>query len=672
MPAQPNPSRRAPVGAHVLTVLLAVAVLSLCTAATARAGEWVQVSCVNPNQSAAGSGGWSSFTAGTGYGSSNSTSCGPGSPAFALLSADVPVAVGAYETLQYTPPAGSTLTGGQLDIGMSADGHGNNASGRAVAYSPEYAYNGNAFFQCAAGLSPCASDGNDFTGVLGIPSGRGGNLYLEAGCGGEKGYSCDEGASNGAWSLIELWWADLRLSNDATPAASAVNGTLLDPDARGSRELTLTASDPGGPGVYNITVQLDGQTLYSATPDDNDGRCIPAGEDAGALMFDSSQPCKQNESGDLQVETTAVHDGTHTLKITITDAAQNASVVYDATISTQNAPANTTPPTLTTPGQIQPASTLTAEPGQWSSPIGTGTTTYAYQWQDCNAEGTRCHTIPGAESSHYTPSTDDVGHALQVLVTASDSDGSTTATSPATAPVNPPAPATATTTTAAAGAALTAGPSPGAANGTGASENAQLDLAGHAALSRSFTSRALTLTGQLTNAGGTAIANATLDIREQVKGASSPQLIGHTKTAANGSFTVHVPAGPSRLLLIDYRAFSSDALYSTQAAIQENVGAGVQMHITPPHSTPTGRILLSGQVAGPVPQGGVVVEILVHYRGTWEPLRTPRTDANGHFQVTYQFQGASGRFPFRAAVFGGQAHYPYTHGESTTVDVATN
>jgi hypothetical protein len=68
----------------------------------------------------------------------------------------------------------------------------------------------------------------------------------------------------------------------------------------------------------------------------------------------------------------------------------------------------------------------------------------------------------------------------------------------------------------------------------------------------------------------------------------------------------------------------------------------------------------------------VVVELLVHYHGYWEPFRTPRTDSNGRFTVVYQFEGGVGRFPFRAEVFGGQAAFPFIHGESGAIDVTTN
>ncbi len=328
--------RRALVRVGALLASGAAGVLVLMGAAPAYAGDLMVVSCVNPSQSAAPSEGWSSSAAGGGYGSNNSTSCGPGSPMFAILSTDAAVGVGSAETLQYTPPGGSRLVGGSIDVSMYADGGGYNASGTAVAYTPNYAYDASdVFFQCASGLTPCANGTNDFTGVLGIPGGRGGSLYLSAGCGGASGYACNSGGSEGAWSLVRLWWANLLLENNSSPTGSGFSGSLLEPNAHGTAELQFTAADPG-PGVYSVTLQVDGHAVYQGTPDGNGGHCVAEGSSGGALMFDYQQPCKQSESVDVPVNTTALTDGAHTLKVIVTDAAQNSSLVYDATITTAN------------------------------------------------------------------------------------------------------------------------------------------------------------------------------------------------------------------------------------------------------------------------------------------------------------------------------------------------
>ncbi len=561
----------------LLTLTLALAVAGgWMAASSAYAGSWMEVSCVNPSQSAAPSQGWTSFAGGGGYGSNNSTSCGPGSPMFAILSTDAAVGVGANETLQYAPPAGSTLIGGSVDVSFFADGYGYGASGTAVAYSPEYAYNGsNVFYQCASGLPPCANGTYDFSGVLGLPSGRGGDLYLSAGCGGqpEAGRVCNSGGSEGAWSLVRLWWANLLLANEATPSASGVGGTLLSPNVAGTAELTLNAADPGGPGVYLVIVQIDGKTVYSGTPNSNGGKCAAVGATGGALMFDYSQPCPASESVDLPVNTTSLPNGQHTLKVSVQDAAGNSAVVYDGSISTKQ-PSN---------------NSLGALPG------------------------------PGTAAG----------------------------SSPASTPV-------------------------AVANGSTASHTARLSLGVKRRITRPYAHRALRATGRLLDGQGHPIVGATLDVLQQVSGSPSLAVIGHAKTRANGTFAAAVPGGPNRTVEIAYRAFSTDASYAATAKIAEAVKAGVKLSVSPHRTGSEGTITLSGQVLGPVPAEGVAVELLVHYRGRWEPFRVPQTDSRGRFEVVYQFQGGVGHFPFRASVLGGQTGFPFAHGESRAVDVTTN
>ena len=565
-------------------VTLACAVLSVAAlsavslnVAAAYAGNWMEVACENPNHSAAPSQGWTSFTTGGGYGSGAGTGCSPGAPMYGILSTDAGVAVGAGENLQYTPPSGSTLAGGSFDATVSTDGYGADASGVVAAYSPAFEYNGNVFFQCAHGEELCPNGTYDYSGVISLPANRGGALYVGASCGGAGGQACDEGGNDGAWSLVDVWWANLLLSNSATPSGSGFSGTLLSPNAHGTQELIFDTSDSGGPGVYAVTVQIDGKTVYSGTPDNNGGKCVAVGTSSGAWMFDYSQPCKQSESVDLPINTAAVADGQHTLKVTVEDAAQNASVVYDGTITTQNAPTK--------------VSSLGALPGPGTS---------------------------GISGTSGDP------------------------------------------------------PSPGAPNGTGASEQAQLRLGVRRTMTRTYAHRALRITGRLLDSQGHPIGAATVDVSQQIDGSATLQVTGHAKTRANGAFAVRVPGGPSRLIEVTYRAFSADTLYSAEAKIEESVGAGVQLEIAPRDTGSTGTIVLSGKVLGPIPSQGVVVELLVHYHGHWEPFRDPRTESSGHFQVVYQFQGGVGRFPFRAEVFGGQAAFPFTHGDSGLVDVTTN
>jgi hypothetical protein len=355
-----HPSTRGWRRVVLLACSMLAALLSVgAFASAAYAGDWIQVSCMNPNGSAASSEGWSSFsTGGPGYGSNSGTNCSPSAPMYAILSSVDGASVGSGENLQYSPPAGSTLAGGSVDVSLSADGSGYNASGTAVLYSPAFAYNGsNVFFQCAAGLLPCFDGTNDFSGTITLPSNRGGGLFIGAGCGGNPGATCDVGGTDGTWAFADLFSADLLLNNTSSPTASGFTGTLLSPGAHGTASLTFTAGDPSGPGVYKVIVSIDGKSAYDATPNTNGGDCASAGTDSGsgAWMFDWQQPCLQTETVDVPINTTAFADGEHELTVQVEDAAQNTSTVLDQEITTAN---------LTTVSSLLPTSlSSTSAPG---------------------------------------------------------------------------------------------------------------------------------------------------------------------------------------------------------------------------------------------------------------------------------------------------------------------
>ena len=81
--------------------------------------------------------------------------------------------------------------------------------------------------------------------------------------------------------------------------------------------------------------------------------------------------------------------------------------------------------------------TLSATTGSWEG----SPTSYTYQWEDCNTAGQACTNIAKATSSTYKLASTDVGHTLRVIVTATNTGGSTKASSAATATVTPaPAP----------------------------------------------------------------------------------------------------------------------------------------------------------------------------------------------------------------------------------------
>ena len=94
------------------------------------------------------------------------------------------------------------------------------------------------------------------------------------------------------------------------------------------------------------------------------------------------------------------------------------------------APQSSAPPTIT--GQAQEGKTLTASTGTWSN----SPTSFAYQWQQCDQNGSGCQAISGATQKTYDVSKNDADKTLRVQVTASNADGSAPATSQATAVVS--------------------------------------------------------------------------------------------------------------------------------------------------------------------------------------------------------------------------------------------
>ncbi len=330
---------RATLGVLSLTALLAIGAATV-TATVAQAAPWMQISCQKPDGSAAPSEGWTGGAVGNvSLGSTNSTNCAPGVPMYAALSMTSPAADGSSEYLAYTPPAGSTLAGGSLLVGLQANGYGFRAAATAAMFTPAYVYDAsNVFLQCVAVLAACQNGLPEYYGVVNIPANRGGNLYLGAGCDGQlPQHFCSHGGSRGVWSSVAVAYANLLLTTDAQPTGADFRGSLLEPAAHGTANLAFTAAD-SGPGVYKVAATIGTREVYNATPNTNSGKCVPVGTDAasGALMFAHQQPCPRSQAIEIPVRTTTLSDGAHELTVTVANAAQNVSTVLRRTITVNN------------------------------------------------------------------------------------------------------------------------------------------------------------------------------------------------------------------------------------------------------------------------------------------------------------------------------------------------
>ncbi len=191
--------------------------------------------------------------------------------------------------------------------------------------------------------------------------------------------------------------AATKPSNTSPPT---ISGT-----AQQGQELTASV------GSWSGTSPIDYSTSWE--------RCDSSGNNCSSLGILNSK------------YTTTSSDVGHRLRATVTasnsaGSSSATSATTDVIAASGSKPSNTAVPTIT--GTVQDNQTLTAHAGTWtgSTPI-----TYKYTWQRCDANGNNCSNV--ATGATYTVSSHDVGHRLRLVVTATNSSGSTTATSAATA-----------------------------------------------------------------------------------------------------------------------------------------------------------------------------------------------------------------------------------------------
>lgn len=173
---------------------------------------------------------------------------------------------------------------------------------------------------------------------------------------------------------------------------------------------TLTASTGSWTGSPTITFAYAWQRCDAAG-----GSCAPIG------------------GADEQAYVVVAGDVGSTLRVevTATNAEGSASALSEPTalVTEPTAPVNAGEPAIS--GSAVEGVALTTTTGTWT---GAGTISYGYQWVRCDSsgglpDGSNCPSIPGATSSSYTLTTEDIGNRLRVQVTVSNVAGASTVAS---------------------------------------------------------------------------------------------------------------------------------------------------------------------------------------------------------------------------------------------------
>jgi hypothetical protein len=148
--------------------------------------------------------------------------------------------------------------------------------------------------------------------------------------------------------------------------------------------------------------------------------------------------CASVANGTQKTYTLVGADAGHTMRVRVTasNADGSASAQSDQTAAVEPAtsaaaPKNTSAPTIS--GTPKVGQELTADKGTWSG----NPTSYAYQWQRCDADIASCSDVVGATGSTYGVRLADLGYRLRVTVTARNAKGNATANSTITALIAP-------------------------------------------------------------------------------------------------------------------------------------------------------------------------------------------------------------------------------------------
>ncbi len=194
----------------------------------------------------------------------------------------------------------------------------------------------------------------------------------------------------------------------ATAAASASIGPV--------GAAAPTASFTVAPASPTVGKAVTFDASSSTCPD---GPCTYAWSDDGSTT--RPIPALWPLGGGQTLQFTFSGEGTKYVRLVVSDASgQTATVEHNVEVQAEaieppppSAPSNTSRPTVS--GAARVGQTLTASSGTWS---GSAPIAYAYQWQ---RDGTT--NIAGATGPQYSPAAGDVGHTLDVLVTASNGLG---------------------------------------------------------------------------------------------------------------------------------------------------------------------------------------------------------------------------------------------------------
>jgi hypothetical protein len=343
-------SKRASRASVPLMATLALAAMlagGAAAPASAVAGQYHVYSCRTPAGESAPADGWSGIVATEGKTDDIATdSCADGGALIAALGDQTGhIANTDRARWSFEVPLGDEL----LAATLWRAGYVHGTSSETGSYQLALAGPAltNAFDECVFGA------GCDELGEPGTPmspanrfvvpsSNLGSHLYAEASCAASlPGGECQSssGDPNGYSAVLYLYAADLLLEQSAAPSASDVSGALATaPTVSGTSDISFSASDPGS-GIYEVVFTIDGKVVQRGVVNEEGGRCRNMSQATDGLpAFLYLQPCPASVNAVVGFDTAEVSNGTHSLVVSVTDAAGNSVTVLERMVTVNNPP----------------------------------------------------------------------------------------------------------------------------------------------------------------------------------------------------------------------------------------------------------------------------------------------------------------------------------------------
>lgn len=212
----------------------------------------------------------------------------------------------------------------------------------------------------------------------------------------------------------------------------------------------------------------------------------------------------------------------------------------------------------------------------------------------------------------------------------------------------------------------------GACNGTcsGQAKLAASDPQALKPVTRGYARSAMRLSGSLREPTGAPVAGARLELLQAASYTAAPvRAIASTMTNAVGRWTFSVPKGPSRALIVAFRAHALDPGYASELEYHERVYADVALEA--PRGVRVGvPFVFRGALAGGyIPPERSTIQMEISYLGRWRTIETLRTGRRGRFAYGYTFStGEGSSYLFRASIRYTHA-YPFLASTSRPVRV---